>query len=417
MNRVSRLTALAVLVAACEQAPNQPDQLISAASFNSFGAISGSAQCAAPPSTAGGFATYEPFLLPVGYSQRILATQMADFAPVAGTGADLPDMNTLNETGPFAGRFLYRTHEVGSNGAVTVTDLVTGVTSLAAQQSHYERLDGIVWSPWQTVLFAEEAVNASRRDPAFPNALRGLVYEYDPSTGVAVARPAVGSRSHEGLRFDAQGNLYGISESTQGVNGSGAIFKFVPDRRGDLTSGQLYALKVLAASRTGAAVWVPLDGALSEIDSDQSALNAGATGWGRPEDVEIGLSTGNSPGGQSIMYVAITGEDLVLKIELSGDEAFVTNYVQGIAGFENPDNLALDAQGNLFIAEDNGPGDIWVARAGQGGAIERFASLSDCEAEPTGIYFDQGAHVLYVNVQHAGGPLSNDLLVAIAPSN
>lgn len=417
MNRVSRLTALAVLVAACEQAPSQPDRLISAASFTKFDAISGSAQCTAPPSTAAGFATYEPFVLPAGYSQRILATQVADFTPVAGSGGDLPDMNTLNETGPEAGRYLYRTHETGSNGAITVTDLVTGVTSLAVQQSHYERLDGIVWSPWRTVLFAEEALNAARRDPAFPNALRGLVYEYDPETGVAVARPAIGARSHEGLRFDAQGNLYGISESTQGINGSGAIYKFVPNRRGDLTSGQLYALKVLAASRTGAAVWVPLQGALSEIDSDQSALNAGATGWGRPEDVEIGLSTGNSPGGQSIMYVAVTSENLVLKIELSGDDAFVTNYVQNVAGFTDPDNLALDVQGNLFIAEDNGPGDIWVARAGGGGAIERFASLSDCAAEPTGIYFDRGAHVLYVNVQHAGGPLSNDLLVAIAPSN
>jgi hypothetical protein len=59
---------------------------------------------------------------------------------------------------------------------------------------------------------------------------------------------SVGRRSHEGLRFDTQGNLYGISETTPG-----AIFKFVPDRRGDLSSGQLYALKVLDASRTGAA--------------------------------------------------------------------------------------------------------------------------------------------------------------------
>ena len=38
----------------------------------------------------------------------------------APTGADLPDMLVLNEGGPDAGRFLYRTHEVGSNGAVTV---------------------------------------------------------------------------------------------------------------------------------------------------------------------------------------------------------------------------------------------------------------------------------------------------------
>jgi len=414
MKHVSKLAFLAAFVAACGQTPSQPTQSISASAFGKFEGLPEEAQCSAPPATAAGFATYQPFVLPAGYTQRIFATQIADFTPIAGSGGDLPDMNTLNETGPKAGRYLYRTHEPSSNGAVTVTDLKTGVTRLVVQQSHYERLDGIAWSPWRTVIFAEEAVNAAQRDPAFPNALRGLVYEYDPATGVAVARPAVGSRSHEGLRFDAQGNLYGISESTPGANGSGGIFKFVPDRRGDLSSGQLYALKVLDASRTGAAIWVPLDRALSQTDADQAAVNAGASGWARPEDVEIGTSTGNNSGGQQVMYVAVTGENLVLRIELSGDEAFVTNYVQNVPGFEDPDNLALDAQGNLFIAEDNGPGDIWVARPGAGGAIERFASLSDCSAEPTGIYFDKGAHILYVHVQHAGGPLSNDLAVAIS---
>ena len=391
------LVTLAVLVAACERTPSQPAPALTARLFGSFDAISGSAQCVAPPASAAGFASYEPFVVPAGYSQRIVASQLDDFTPVAGAGGDLPDMNTLNETGPFAGRFMYRTHEVGSNGAVTVTDLWTGATRLVTQSPDYNRLDGIAWTPWGTVVFSEETGG-------------GLVFEVDPATGVVSPRPAVGLRSHEGLRFDAQGNLYGISETTPG-----AVFKFVPDRRGDLSSGQLYALKVLDASRTGAAVWVPLDRAQSQINSDAAAAAAGASGWGRPEDVEIGTSTGNSAGGNQVLYVAVTSENLVLKIDLKGDEAFVTNYVQNPAGFDNPDNLAVDARGNLYIAEDNGPGDIWVARAGQGGAIELFASLSDCSAEPTGIYFDNGAHILYVNVQHAGGPLSNDLTVAISP--
>jgi hypothetical protein len=98
-----------------------------------------------------------------------------------------------------------------------------------------------------------------------------------------------------------------------GVTLSGGIFKFVPDRRGDLSSGQLYALKVLDASRTGQAEWVALDRDLSRIDSDAAAVAAGATGWARPEDVEIGASTGNNPGGP-VLYVAVTGENLVLRI-------------------------------------------------------------------------------------------------------
>ena len=329
-------------------------------------------------------------------------------------------MLVLNETGPQAGRFLYRTHETGVNGAVTVTDLKTGKTSLVDQQSHYEALDGIVWTPWHTLLFAEERIVASARDPRVPNAVGGLVYEYDPRTGVSTPRPAIGARSHEGLRFDAQGNLYGISESTPGVNGSGGIYKFVPDRRGDLSSGQLFVLKVLDPSRTGKAIWVPLDRQAVQVNSDAAAIAAGATGWGRPEDVEISTSGGSTKGG-NVMYVTSTSEDLVLRIELDGDEAFVSNFVQeevNISGLNNPDNLALDNQGNVYILEDNGPGDIFVARVRRGnervaGEVVRFASLSDCEGEPTGLYFDRDGKTAWVHVQHAGGALRNDLLVAI----
>lgn len=387
--------------------------------FSDFEPLTGSASCVTPPATLAGFGAYQPFVLPDGYSQDIKWDEVSDFAPVAGSGANLPDMNTLNETGSQAGRYLYRTHEVSSNGAVTVTDLETGVTTLVAQQPHYEGLDGIVWTPWGTLLFAEERIVAALKDPAVPNAVGGLVYEWNPVTGTTTPRPAVGARSHEGLRFDAQGNLYGISESTPGANGSGAVYKFVPDRRGDLSSGQLYALKVFDPSRTGTAVWVPLDRQAVQVNSDAAAVAAGATGWGRPEDVEIALSTGNNGGGTQVLFVAITSEDMVLRIELQGDNAWVSNFVENVPGFADPDNLALDAQGNLYIAEDRSAGDIWVARRTAGpelvaSDVARFASLSDCSAEPTGIYFDRSGKVLYVNVQHAGGALANDLAVSIS---
>jgi hypothetical protein len=419
---------LTAMLAACQDAvsplspASRPARSASnGAQFADFSPLAGPASCTAPPSTLAGFATYEPFVLPAGYTQTIVATEVTDFAPVAGASADNVDMMVLNETGPEAGRYLYRTHEVGSNGAVTVTDLVTGATTLVDKQSHYEALDGIVWTPWHTLLFAEERIVASFKDPRVPNAVGGLVYEYDPRTGEITPRPAVGARSHEGLRFDAQGNLYGISESTPGVNGSGALYKFVPDRRGDLSSGQLYALKVLDASRTGEAVWVPLDRDAVQANSDAAAIAAGATGWGRPEDIEISTSGGGTKGGQ-LMYVASTSEDLVLRIELNGDDAYVSNFVKGgvnVSGLNNPDNLALDNQGNVYIVEDDGPGEIFVARVRTGNErvaqdVALFASLSDCSGEPTGLYFDRNGKTAWVHVQHAGGVLKNDLLVAIA---
>src|SRR5687768_16529043 len=329
----------ALAFSACAEAPVPVAPMLqggyaiasSVGTFSNFTPLSSPASCGVvtPPATLEGFVTYQPFILPEGYRQAIITTERDAGLFNLGKGVDNFDMLTLNETGPQAGRYLYRTHEVGSNGSLSVTDLETGVTRIVANASHYEALDGIVWTPAQTVIFAEERIVASLRDPLVPDAVGGLVYEYNPADGTTRPLPALGARSHEGLRFDTHGNLYGISESTPGNAGqSGAIFKFVPDRKGDLTQGQLYALKVLDASKTGAAVWVPLDRQAVQVNSDAEALRVGATGWARPEDIEIGTSTGNNRGGQDVMFVATTTDDLVLRIELRGDEAFVSNFVQ-----------------------------------------------------------------------------------------
>lgn len=353
--------------------------------------------------TAGGNAS-QPFQLPEGYVQHVVASE-PQFP-------DLPDMHTLNETGPQAGRFLFRTHEVGSNGAVSVTDLLTGETHILAQRADWGRLDGIAWTPWGTLLIAEERAG-------------GLVYELDSQSGAATARPAIGRKSHEGMRFDSQGNLYTISETNPG-----AIFRFVPSVPGDLSSGQTYALKIVGPTgdRTGEAEWVPLNQAAVEVNADSAAAAVGATGYNRPEDVEIATSTGNNRGGANTLYVAITGENRVLGIDLrepaggkSHATAFVYDYVKiGVnttTDFELPDNLALDKNGNLYITEDPATApsthrgdDIWVAVAGTGNdqhapatSVIRFASLTDCNAEPTGIYFDLSGTTLFVHAQHRGG--------------
>jgi hypothetical protein len=383
-----------------------------------FTALTSSAAC-----SAGGDAA-NPLVLGGGLSQMILASEPSY--------ADVPDMNTQNENGPAAGRYLYRVHELGSNGSLSVTDLLTGSTRTIAQRADWESLDPTVWTPWGTLLFAEETNAAKLRDPAYPAAIGGLVYEVflspaDPTVVTqVVARPAIGAKSHEGMRFDVDGNLYSISERTPGY-----IFKFVPDTKGDLSSGQTYVLKVThpTGDRTGAAEWIPLDRAAVQIDASAEADRVQATGYGRPEDVEIATSTGNNHGGQNMAYVSITSEHRVLAIDLrapaggsSHATAFVSEYVgrttNATREFEMPDNLALDRAGNLFIAEDPGGSfsggkrkgdDIWVAAPNHGGphepspSVTRFASLTDCDAEPTGIYYDLKSSRLFVNIQHRGG--------------
>lgn len=363
----------------------------------------------------------QPFVLPAGYAQTVVASEEdPDFQ-------DLPDMNTLNETGPQAGRYLYRAHEVGSNGSVSVTDLRTGETDVVVQREDFERLDGIVWTPWQTIVTAEEVNSAKFLDPEVPQAQAGLAYEVDPVTGEATPLPAFGSRSHEGLRFDRQGNLYGISEANPGY-----IYKYTPDTKGDLSSGNLYALKLTEGDKERDTFeWVLLtpdeaSRAAVQVKSDPLATAAGATAFSRPEDVEISTSTGNSQGGQ-VMYVAVTGEDAVYAMNLQTMEfaTFVQDGVtpgtgsaeDGVQEFNAPDNLALDKAGNLYVTEDPGGSfakgkttgdDIWMAAPTAGDALlateaGRFASLTDCDAEPTGIYFDRSGQTLYVNAMHRGG--------------
>ena len=428
--RVATAGAFAATIAACSDF-QQPVSPTAAAFRQPSLALSGSAGFVFSPLAASAVCTpggnpAAPFIVPAGYTETIVASEPQ--FPDAG------DMNTQNETGPFAGRFLYRPSE-GAIGAVTVTDLQTGVTKQLAFRPDWESMDPIVWTPWGTILVGEETSVQGRKDPQFPNAVGGLMYEIflsrnEPTTADSVvARPALGAKAHEGTRFDTRGNVYGISESNPGF-----IYRFTPDRRGDLSSGQLYALRITSATgdRTGSAEWIPLDRNAVQVDARAAALAAGATGYNRPEDVEIATSSGNSRDGANTLYVALTGQsgpadNRIIAIDLrepQGDSdhatAFVYDYVRiGLnapADFEMPDNLALSKSGDLYIAEDPGGGspsktkgdDIWMASPGNGihapaASVVRFATLTDCDAEPTGIYFDVRGWGLFVNAQHRGG--------------
>lgn len=340
-----------------------------------------------------------PFVTPAGYTQEMVNDETKlDISPGVD---DLGDMLTQNETGPQRGRYLYRTQEVGSNGAVVAIDLTTNDAKVIAQDAGYRRLDGIRWTPWGTLLFAEETTGG--------RLFEAILDPADPSTVIAVEeRRALGILAHEGIEALANGEVYVIDELT-----GGGIFKFVPDRRGDLSSGRLFALKGSNADGTGQGEWIALDRTAVTVDARAEAAAKGASGYERPEDVEV---IGRD------LFVAITGTDRVLRVNL--DTLEITNFVKAgvnvpvenqaakVTGLNNPDNLAQGPDGRLWIVEDNDFSDIFRAEAdtdrdGAADAVELFASLKDRGAETSGIYFGADPKTLFLNIQHPDKPLAD----------
>jgi hypothetical protein len=387
-----------------------------------------------------------PWVIPEGYTQSIIADEN-DLNIYVGN--DWNDMNTVNETQKHAGRYLYRTHEVRggaigndgnslrvdgySGGAVSVVDLKTGEAKEVIGRDDWEALDGIVWTPWHTILFAEETITSQRPDPQAPQATSGLVYELklkdgDPTSMESVTvLPKLGSLAHEGLEIDEEGNVYVIDEDKKG-----SIYKFVPTTYGDLSDGQLYALKV-NSGKTGAAQWMALDMNQVQISARVAAANVGATQFCRPEDLEritetlyvaltcedVDNAANTTSGRGAILAVALEETPSVKYVVAGGKNAPIENQATGATGFAKVDNLATSADGKLWMVEDNDFSDIWVYdpaskdanNDGYRDGVHLFASLKDKSAEGTGIYFGKDPHTLFVNVQHSG--TGNDKTMAI----
>jgi secreted PhoX family phosphatase len=229
--------------------------------------------------------------------------------------------------------------------------------------------------------------------------------------------------------------LYFIDE----LNG-GSIYKYTSnnpnaaDGNGYFASGQTFAAKVNGgnnADAVGNVVWTPITdingGAIvgtstvntdGTIDGRITADTVQATNYQRPEDVEIALNSF----GHEVLYIPTTTTNQVFAFNLTTNTASVfadantinlaTGLAVGSAAFTSPDNVAVDAEGNIYIVEDrNGAvdNDIWFAKdlnkdgdlldAGEG--VARWASNGTPGSEFTGLYFDKtNPNVAFVNIQH-----------------
>ena len=210
------------------------------------------------------------------------------------------------------------------------------------------------------------------------------------------------------------------------------------------------------ASRFGKAKWVPitnkngkpLDGIIDpnapvpadcvdNPDEDRcqptqrpgrtAANQVNGTPFGRPEDMSIGYSKD----GNEMLYITTTSEDAVISVENIGPKkAIVRQFVkEGVTpknvGYQpttgvlnSPDNLAIDALGNIYVIEDapnnsDVGGDIWFARDkdqdGVAESLDHFLSIQVDGAEATGMIFNPRRPTQFVvAVQHPDSAAPTD---------
>jgi hypothetical protein len=384
-------------------------------------------------------------------------TQTAAGIPNSGSW----DMNAVNETGPQKGRYLFTVFETGQSG-VQRQDLLTGAVDTiwqAVAPGDAIRFDPSTWTPWGTLITGEEDWGGS--------SVHGRLFElqnpidappiFNPVTAASnvdarfVHQNIIPRAAHEGLQFDKAGSLYFVDE-----NSGGCIYKYTPaaplgriigGQADYFAAGQVFVLRVGSGNTpgaTGAFTWVPLTdatgaplpGAVVITDVNGTSIDGRATtdvpafkgtDYDRPEDLQI-----QTVRGREYLYVNPTGADATYRIDLAGrtvsifaDQSTVdlaTGLPVGTA-FNDPDNLAIDADGNLYIVEDQPGGvndDIWFAKdlngdgdlLDPGEGIGRWATNGTVGSEFTGLYFDPtNKRQAWVHIQHPAS--GNDRTIEI----
>jgi hypothetical protein len=346
------------------------------------------------------------------------------------------------------------THLIGCNEEGTTSpalqkiDLATGVATTIA--TGLTSCDPVRATPWGTVIFGEEAGDTGRMYELInPLDVTGLTI--DRVTGAtsdeAQVRtlPALGLNSFEGIALFPNGvTYYGNELSANNGADAGAYYKFVPTTpwpggapitsldRSPYASGSVSALRVGTNGNNGQGFqygtgsWQPLAGSTGTALAPL-AVAAGATGYYRPEDLDIDAKAlaagnirfcGNNTGRDSSRYYGETVcfTDGALAASTGATVPQVQLLVNGSPELNMPDNIAYQpGRGNWVVHEDgttvgnvNGDrnNDLWSclddgkdADLSSDGCI-RVGTLNDLDAEWTGGFFDASGKNFYVSVQH-----------------
>jgi secreted PhoX family phosphatase len=303
-------------------------------------------------------------------------------------------------------------------------------------------------TPWGTFLTCEENYDAcygehlyandgtKTFDPPsllwhlhFPNPPEhyGWVVEVSPLTGESRKLIALGRCAHECATYAKANSGKAIIYSGDDANDE-CLYRFVADKENDLSTGEMFVANLEIGE------WISLDINKQEklknhftsqtevlIRMREAAKILGGTPLARPEDITINPHNGD-------VIIALTNNKpkgnyygSLLRLTPENGDHGATKFTSDTlipggesSGIACPDNLAFDANGNLWITTDMagmhkdpylpfGNNSLFVIPASgpDAGKAIRIAN-APVDAEFTGPCFSPDGNTLFLSVQHPG---------------
>ncbi|HKP94550.1 MAG TPA: alkaline phosphatase PhoX [Fibrobacteria bacterium] len=325
--------------------------------------------------------------------------------------------------------------------------------------------DGIVATPWGTILATEEEDDGGAYEILDPLATTdytvldratGDIIDVDgfPGSARIAKRTALPVMAWEGLAVLPSGIVYAGDELRPGTDTAdadgGAIAKFIPAvpavpgvriaslSQSPLVSGSVHVLQVSCVDNArqsgqgcevGNAAWVPVDARMLRREAD----GKGATGFYRPEDMHRDPAYSDSLHPNAVRFCwtntqnekAKSYAEVLCAVDNAPDSASpaqrtaaVSRFITGDKDFNSFDNLAFQpGTGNLYVVEDHDNGDVFACLA-DGADRDRktdgcikVLSVKDTKAEPTGFAFTADGKSALLSIQHSNDgsmPLVDD---------
>lgn len=357
--------------------------------------------------------------LPAGFKYK----RLSETGQMMDDGYKVPGAH--DGMGAFRGEngttILVRNHEIGAASDI-LTEMpnaydsmgLGGTTTLIIDNrdraviKHYRSLAGTYLNcaggstPWGSWLSCEESFDVGYRK-------HGYVFEV-PSSATTLVNPvplvAMGRFRHEAAAVDPKTGYIYMTEDRP----DGCFYRFVPKTRGKLAlGGTLYALKISGMPQAKTATGFPLKKSKSvewmQIDEPDPASDTvrsegfekGAAQFARGEGIFYDngyiyfcCTTGGTSGKGQIWRYQTRKNTLEKYIEPNNPTVL-----------DNPDNIVVAPNGNLFLCEDGSGGNSIVGVTPRG-KLYRFARNRLNESEFSGVCFSADSKTMFVNLQKPG---------------